>query len=155
MQKIVTFLWFDHQAQEAAEYYVSVFKDSRITDIRHYTDAGPGVPGSVMVVSFVLEGQEFMALNGGPEYPMTPAISLWVNCDDQEEVDRMWSALSDGGEEGPCGWLKDRYGLSWQIVPTTLLALMRDPDPERRRRTMEAMLKMGKLDVAALEDAAS
>lgn len=153
MQKIRTFLWFDHEAEEAAEFYVSLFEDSRVTGVSRYGEAGPGEAGSVMVVTFELAGQEFLALNGGPEYSFTPAISLMVDCRDQEEVDRLWDALTDGGEPGPCGWLKDRYGLSWQIVPNVMWQLMQDEDPAKSNRAVQAMLQMSKLNVAELEAA--
>jgi predicted 3-demethylubiquinone-9 3-methyltransferase (glyoxalase superfamily) len=154
MGKITPFLWFDTQAEEAARFYASVFRNSKVGTISHYGEAGPGTPGSVMTVSFELDGQEFTALNGGPEFRFTEAISFQVDCDTQEEVDRYWSALSEGGEEGPCGWLKDRFGLSWQIVPTALQRLITDPDREKAQRAMAAMLNMGKLDIAELEGAA-
>lgn len=154
MQKITTFLWFDGKAEEAAEFYVSLFDDSRIVDVQRYGDAGPGAKGSVMTVEFDLADQRYIALNGGPEFSFTEAISLYVDCADQEEVDRLWNALTaDGGQEGPCGWLKDRYGLSWQIVPRTLTELIRDPDQEKSSRAMKAMLEMKKLDVQALQKA--
>jgi predicted 3-demethylubiquinone-9 3-methyltransferase (glyoxalase superfamily) len=162
MQKISPFLWFDSQAEEAAEFYVSVFEGrpggstgtSKVTGVSRYGDAGPGTPGSAMTVSFRLEGQEFTALNGGPEFAFTEAISLFVSCEDQAEVDYFWKALTDGGEESQCGWLKDRYGLSWQIVPTRLMELLGDPDPGRAQRAMKAMLEMQKIDVPTLERAA-
>jgi predicted 3-demethylubiquinone-9 3-methyltransferase (glyoxalase superfamily) len=161
MQKITTFLWFDHQAEEAAQYYVSVFSErpgatpegSRVLEVRRYGEAGPGVAGSVMTVSFRLEGQELLALNGGPEYHFTEAVSLFVLCDGQDEVDALWTRLSDGGEKGLCGWLKDRYGLSWQIVPTVLDKLLGDPDPAKSQAVMAAMLTMGKLDGEELQRA--
>ncbi|MDQ8705755.1 VOC family protein [Streptomyces sp. LHD-70] len=154
-QKIKTCLWFDGQAEEAAELYTSLFDDSRVTQVQRYSEVGPGEPGSVMVVMFELAGTEFMGLNGGPEFQFTEAASVYVDCDDQKEVDRLWSALTaDGGQEGPCGWLKDKYGLSWQIIPRVLDELITDPDPARSGRAMKAMLSMGKLDVQALVDAA-
>ncbi|WP_327355732.1 VOC family protein [Streptomyces sp. NBC_01304] len=154
MQKITTFLWFDQQAEEAAEYYTSLFPDSRVTEVQRYPEGSPGdMAGKVMVVTFELAGQSFMALNGGPQFKFTEAISLSVDCADQAEVDDLWAKLGEGGEDGPCGWVKDRYGLSWQIVPRTLTELMRDPDPAKAGRVMEAMLKMGKIDVQALKDA--
>jgi predicted 3-demethylubiquinone-9 3-methyltransferase (glyoxalase superfamily) len=154
MQKVVTYLWFDNQAEEAANFYTSLFEDSKVTNVTRYGDAGPGVPGSVIIVHFQLAGQEYIALNGGPQYKFTEAISLFVNCETQEEVDRLWSALTaDGGEEQPCGWLKDRYGLSWQIIPTALPGLLSDPDPAKAKRVMEAMFTMTKIDTAALEAA--
>ncbi|MDT3400700.1 VOC family protein [Streptomyces sp. B1866] len=153
-QKIVTFLWFDDQAEEAAEHYTSVFDDSRIVDVQRYTDAGPGEPGSVMTVTFELAGQRFLALNGGPHFQFTEAISLYVNCETQEEVDELWARLGEGGQEDQCGWLKDRYGLSWQIIPTVLHELMDTPDRALAARVMQAMLGMRKLDIEALEAAA-
>jgi predicted 3-demethylubiquinone-9 3-methyltransferase (glyoxalase superfamily) len=161
MQKITTFLWFDDQAEEAARFYVDVFSQrpgattgaSKILDVSHYGEAGPGAPGSVMTVSFQLEGQEFVGLNGGPEFPFTEAVSLMVNCASQEEVDDLWAKLTDGGAESDCGWLKDRYGLSWQITPTALFDLIRDPDPQKAQAAMKAMLGMKKIDVAELQRA--
>jgi predicted 3-demethylubiquinone-9 3-methyltransferase (glyoxalase superfamily) len=153
MQKIVTFLWFDDQAEEAAQFYTSLFPNSKITDIQRYGDAGPGPKGSVMIVNFELDGQAFTALNGGPHFKFTEAISLYVNCESQEEVDELWAKLSTGGEESQCGWLKDKYGLSWQIVPTALPQLLGDPDPVKAQSVMQAMLRMKKLDVAALRRA--
>ena len=153
MQKIVTFLWFDHQAEEAASFYTSIFNDAKITEVARYGEAGPGPKGSVMSVNFQLEGQAFIALNGGPQFKFSEAISLFVNCKTQDEVDRLWNQLSAGGEEGPCGWLKDKYGLSWQIVPTALMELLRDPDREKSQRVMRAMLQMKKIDVAELKRA--
>jgi predicted 3-demethylubiquinone-9 3-methyltransferase (glyoxalase superfamily) len=155
MQKLVPFLWFDTQAEEAATFYTSVFPNSRIVDVTRYGEAGPGPAGSVMTVDFELDGQPFVALNGGPEFTFTEAISFQVACETQEEVDRYWSTLSAGGEEGPCGWLKDRFGLSWQIVPNVLPRLLRDPDREKSQRVMACMLKMGKLEIADLERAAA
>ncbi|WP_030271643.1 VOC family protein [Streptomyces sp. NRRL B-24484] len=153
-QKITTFLWFDHQAEEAARFYTSLFPDSRIVDVQRYGEVGPGAAGSVMTVSFELAGQRYLALNGGPIFPFTEAISLQVNCDDQAEVDRLWDALTaDGGRESDCGWLKDRYGLSWQITPRRLTELLGDPDPVRSQRAMRAMLQMQKIDIKELEDA--
>jgi predicted 3-demethylubiquinone-9 3-methyltransferase (glyoxalase superfamily) len=161
MPKITPFLWFDDLAEEAAELYVSVFNarpgsagDSEILGVSRYGEAGPGKPGSAMTVSFRLEGQAFTALNGGPHHSFSEAVSFLVNCETQEEVDALWSALSDGGEEGPCGWLKDRYGLSWQIIPTALGELLGDPDPERAARAMQAMLQMTKIDIRGLRRAA-
>jgi predicted 3-demethylubiquinone-9 3-methyltransferase (glyoxalase superfamily) len=152
-QKITPFLWFDTQAEEAANFYVSIFKNSKIGKISRYGDAGPGPKGSVMVISFELEGQQFTALNGGPQFKFTPAISLMVNCDTQQEVDELWEKLSAGGRTDHCGWLQDRFGLSWQIVPTALGRLMSSPDREKANRVMQAMLKMNKLDIATLERA--
>jgi len=156
-QKITPFLWFDSQAEEAANFYVSIFKQSRIGVITRYDDEGSkaaGRPkGSVMTVEFELDGQKFTALNGGPHFKFTEAISLVVNCDDQKEVDHFWGKLSAGGQEVQCGWLKDRFGLSWQVVPTALIEMLQDKDPEKSKRTMAAMLKMKKLDVDALKRA--
>src|SRR5579863_4262911 len=146
MQKITPFLWFDDQAEEAARFYVSIFKNSKIGTIGRYGDAGPGPKGSVMMVTFELEGQHFMALNGGPHYKFTEAISLFVNCETQQEVDDLWEKLSAGGHQDRCGWLKDKYGLSWQIIPAVLGKLMSDPDPEKSKRVMQVMLTMEKLD---------
>jgi predicted 3-demethylubiquinone-9 3-methyltransferase (glyoxalase superfamily) len=153
MQKITTFLWFDNQAEEAANFYTSIFKNSKIKKISRYSDAGPGPKGSVMVVAFELEGQQFTALNGGPVFSFTPAISLMVNCETQAEVDDLWEKLSADGKKDRCGWLKDKYGLSWQIVPTRVGELMSDPDPKKVNRVMQAILQMDKLDIAALEEA--
>jgi predicted 3-demethylubiquinone-9 3-methyltransferase (glyoxalase superfamily) len=152
-QKITPFLWFDKQAEEAANLYVSVFKNSRVTGINRYGEAGPGPAGTAMTVSFELEGQEFTALNGGPEYKFTEAISFFVNCESQEEVDELWEKLSAAGEQGPCGWLKDKYGVSWQIVPTVLGELLGDPDPVKSQRVMQAMLQMKKIDIEGLKQA--
>jgi predicted 3-demethylubiquinone-9 3-methyltransferase (glyoxalase superfamily) len=165
MQKLTPFLWYDNQAEEAAEFYVSVFSsrraahsggdESKILEVSRYGEAGPGTPGAAMTVTFQLEGQQFTALNGGPDHEFTDAISFVVDCETQDEVDELWSALtSEGGEEGPCGWLKDRYGLSWQVVPTRLTELLTDPDPGRAQRAMQAMLQMKKIDIATLERAA-
>jgi predicted 3-demethylubiquinone-9 3-methyltransferase (glyoxalase superfamily) len=153
MQKITTFLWFDNQAEEAVNFYTSIFKNSTIQKVSRYGDAGPGPKGSVMVMSFQLEGQDFTALNGGPVFSFTPAISLLVNCETQVEVDELWEKLSAGGKKDRCGWLKDKFGLSWQIVPTRFGELMSDPDPKKANRVMQAMLQMDKLDIAALENA--
>lgn len=153
MQKITTFLWFDDRAEEAVEHYMSCFGDSRIVDVRRYGEAGPGRAGSVMTILFELAGQRFIALNGGPQYTFNEAVSLSVDCTTQEEVDELWAKLSDGGEEGPCGWLKDKFGLSWQIVPRRLMELLGDPDPARAERAMKAMLGMKKIDIQELEDA--
>jgi predicted 3-demethylubiquinone-9 3-methyltransferase (glyoxalase superfamily) len=156
-QKITTFLWFDSQAEEAASFYVSIFKNSRIVGVTRYDDESAqaaGRPkGSVMTVAFELDGQAFTALNGGPLFKFTEAISLVVNCESQKEVDHFWNKLTAGGQEVQCGWLKDRYGVSWQIVPTVLLEMIQDKDPEKSRRTMKAMLTMKKLDVDALKKA--
>ncbi|MCX4823433.1 VOC family protein [Streptomyces sp. NBC_01142] len=153
MQKIKTFLWFDDQAEEAAQHYTSIFDDSRVVDVQRYGEAGPGKPGTAMTVSFELAGQQFIALNGGPQFTFTEAISLSVDCASQEEVDTLWAKLSDGGEEGPCGWLKDKFGLSWQIVPRQLPELLSDPDPVKSQRVMKAMLGMKKIDIQGLKDA--
>jgi len=152
-QKITTFLWFDGNAEEAANHYTSIFKNSKILDVARYGDAGPGPKGSVMVVNFELEGQEFIALNGGPQFKFTEAISLVVNCVTQKEVDEFWSKLSAGGAESQCGWLKDKFGLSWQVVPRVLSELLQDPDPKKSKRVMEAMLQMRKIDIAGLQKA--
>jgi predicted 3-demethylubiquinone-9 3-methyltransferase (glyoxalase superfamily) len=153
MQKIHPCLWFDKEAEEAAHFYTSVFKDSRIIDVTRYGEAGPGEPGSVLVVMFEVAGQQLMALNGGPEFKFTEAISLYVNCESQEEVDEYWERLTEGGEESQCGWLKDKYGLSWQIVPNRLIELLRDENRDKANAAMQAMLKMKKIDVAELERA--
>ncbi len=155
MQKITPCLWFDSQAEEAATFYTSIFGNSRILEVARYGKAGPGPEGSVMTVNFELDGHEFVALNGGPQFTFNEAISLQVNCRTQEEVDDLWTRLSEGGAEGPCGWLKDRYGVSWQIIPTRLNELLGDADPERSQRAMGAMLGMKKIDIAALEQAAA
>ena len=153
MHKITPFLWFGDQAEEAAHFYVSLFKNSKIGQVARYGDAGPGPKGSVMTISFELDGQPFTALNGGPIYKFTEAVSFSVNCEDQAEVDRLWDKLCEGGQPGPCAWLKDRYGVSWQIVPTALPQLLADPDPVKSKRVMEAMLKMSKIDIAKLREA--
>ncbi len=153
MQKITPFLWFDTQAEEAANFYASTFKDSKIESISRYGEEGPGPAGQVMVVVFKLFGQEFMALNGGPLFPFTNAVSFLVNCETQQEVDEYWDKLAEGGEPIQCGWIKDKFGLSWQIVPTILGKLMQDEDPEKSKRVMHAMMQMIKLDIAKLEAA--
>jgi predicted 3-demethylubiquinone-9 3-methyltransferase (glyoxalase superfamily) len=153
--KITPCLWFDTEAEEAARFYTSVFEDSRIVEVMHYGSAGPREEGMVMTVTFELAGQEFVGLNGGPDFTFNEALSLQVNCETQEEVDRFWAELSEGGSEGPCGWLKDRFGLSWQIVPVQMNELMRSDDPAAAQRAVKAMLGMGKLDIAALEKAAA
>jgi predicted 3-demethylubiquinone-9 3-methyltransferase (glyoxalase superfamily) len=153
MPKISPFLWFDSQAEEAANFYVRVFPNSKVVTIARYGEAGPGPKGSVMTVVFELDGKEYIALNGGPQFRFTEAISFSVDCTSQEEVDWFWTRLSDGGEEGPCGWLKDKYGLSWQINPTVLLEMLSDPDPAKSKRVMEAMLKMKKIDIDGLKRA--
>jgi predicted 3-demethylubiquinone-9 3-methyltransferase (glyoxalase superfamily) len=154
VQKITPCLWFDTEAEEAATFYTSVFENSKILSVSRYGEAGPRPAGMVMTVDFELDGQEFVALNGGPEFKFTEAVSFQVNCETQDEVDEFWATLSEGGEEGPCGWLKDKFGLSWQIIPTALPRLIDDPDPDRSQRVMKAMLEMGKIDIAALEKAA-
>lgn len=149
-----TCLWFDGQAEEAAQYYTSVFENSRIGPTVYYGEAGPGTPGSVLTVEFVANGQKFIALNGGPEFTFSEAISFQIDCADQTEVDHYSAELTkDGGEEGPCGWVKDKFGVSWQVIPTALVRMCNDPDPERSARAIKAMLSMGKLDIAALEKA--
>jgi len=154
MQKITPCLWFDTEGEEAAKFYTSLFDDSRITDVSSYGEAGPRPEGTVMTVSFELDGQQFLALNGGPDFTFNEALSLQVSCKDQEEVDKFWNGLSEGGEEGPCGWLKDKYGLSWQIVLTALPELLSDPDPGRAQRAMQAMLGMKKIEIDVLRKAA-
>ncbi len=153
-QKIIPNLWFDTEAEEAAEFYTSVFRDSRIVNVTHYTEAGPRPAGTVMTVEFELEGQRFIGIDGGPEFTFDEAISFEIECETQEEIDYYWERLSEGGEEGQCGWLKDRYGLSWQVVPTGMEALFADPDKGRAERAMKAMLGMRKIDLAALRGAA-
>jgi len=156
VSKITPFLWFDTQAEEAAEFYTSVFGNSRVLSVTRYGDAGPGPSGSVMIVRFELDGREFVALNGGPQhFNFNESVSFVVNCSSQDEVDYFWEKLTEGGEEGPCGWLKDKYGLSWQVVPDRLPELVSDPDPERSQRAMRAMFQMKKIDIAALERAAA
>jgi predicted 3-demethylubiquinone-9 3-methyltransferase (glyoxalase superfamily) len=152
-QKITPFLWFNDQAEEAANFYVSIFKNSKIGNVSRYGDTGPGPKGSVMVVTFQLEGQEFMALNGGPSYSFTPAISFMVNCATQQEVDELWEKLTEGGKEVQCGWLTDEYGLSWQIVPTIFTELMQDKDPAKKEKMMQVMMQMVKLDSEKLKQA--
>jgi predicted 3-demethylubiquinone-9 3-methyltransferase (glyoxalase superfamily) len=154
LQKIIPNLWFDTEAEEAANFYISVFDNSRIVTVAHYTGAGPRPAGMVMSVEFELEGQRFVGINGGPEFTFSEAVSFQITCETQDEVDYYWQRLSEGGQEGPCGWLKDRFGLSWQVVPTGMDELFTDPDPERARRAMQAMLGMTKLDIAALRSAA-
>jgi len=154
LNRIVPNLWFDTQAEQAAEHYVSLFPDSRIVSVARYPEGGPGPVGSVMVVEFELDGQRFAGINGGPQFTFSEAVSFQVTCRDQDEVDRYWDLLSEGGEQGPCGWLKDRYGVSWQVVPEGMDEVFTDPDPERARRAMAAMQSMSKLDLAALRAAA-
>ncbi len=153
-QKIIPNLWFDTEAEEAAGFYTSVFSNSRIVGVTHYTESAPRPAGMVMTVEFELDGQRFVAINGGPQFTFDEAVSFGISCETQDEVDYYWERLSEGGEEGPCGWLKDRYGLSWQVVPTGMEELFVDPDPKRAERAMQAMLGMGKLDIAALRRAA-
>jgi predicted 3-demethylubiquinone-9 3-methyltransferase (glyoxalase superfamily) len=157
MQEITPFLWFDDKAEEAVNFYVSIFKNSRIGTITRYGEEGAKVSGrpkgTVMVVTFQLDGQEFMALNGGPHFKFSEATSFLVNCETQEEVDELWEKLSEGGEEGRCGWLKDKYGLSWQIVPTVLAKMLQDKDAEKSERVMNAMLKMDKIEIKTLKQA--
>jgi predicted 3-demethylubiquinone-9 3-methyltransferase (glyoxalase superfamily) len=153
MQKVTPFLWFDGQAEEAANFYASVFPRSRIVSISRYGEAGPGPKGSVMTVQFELDGQEFIALNGGPHYKFTEAVSFSVDCRTQREVDRYWKKLSEGGPEGPCGWVKDKFGLSWQVNPRVLGKMLGDPDPAKSRRVMEAMLRMKKINIDGLRQA--
>jgi predicted 3-demethylubiquinone-9 3-methyltransferase (glyoxalase superfamily) len=148
-------LWFDTQGEDAARFYTSVFPNSRIVEVARFGEAGPREAGTVMAVSFELDGRPFTALNGGPEFTFSEAVSFQIECADQAEVDRYWETLSEGGEQGPCGWLKDRFGLSWQVVPTRLYELLRDPDTGRAQRVMKAMLGMGKIEIAALEAAAA
>jgi predicted 3-demethylubiquinone-9 3-methyltransferase (glyoxalase superfamily) len=155
MPKITPCLWFDTQGEEAARFYTSIFPNSRIVDIAHYGEAGPRDAGTVMVVQFELDDQEFVALNGGPEFTFDEAISFQIDCADQEEVDRYSEALTDGGEQGPCGWVKDRFGLSWQVVPKRMIELLSDPDEAKAQRAMAAMLEMRKIDIAAVEAAAA
>jgi len=153
-QKITPNLWFDTEAEEAAAFYTSVFKNSRVVNVTHYTEGSPRPAGTVMTVEWELDGQRFVGINGGPEFTFDEAVSLAISCADQDEVDYYWERLTEGGEEGQCGWLKDRYGLSWQVVPAGMDEVFSDPDPERAKRAMQAMLGMKKLDVAALRSAA-
>ncbi|WP_405774031.1 VOC family protein [Streptomyces sp. NBC_00859] len=154
MPRITPNLWFDTEGEEAAAFYVSVFPHSEIKNVTHYTAAGPRPAGTVLTVGFVLDGQEYTAINGGPDFPFTEAVSLLVNCADQEEIDYYWAKLSEGGQEGPCGWLKDKYGVSWQIAPVALHEFLNDPDPARGERAMKAVYSMKKLDLAAIRAAA-
>ena len=153
MQKITTFLTFNDQAEEAVNLYVSTFKNSRIVNISHYGEGAPVAAGTVMSASFVLEGQEFMALNGGPHFTFSEGISLFVSCETQEEVDDLWEKLSEGGEKGSCGWLKDKFGVSWQIIPTALGQMLQDEDPQKAGNVMQVMLQMSKIDIEALRRA--
>ncbi|HEV2830276.1 MAG TPA: VOC family protein [Pyrinomonadaceae bacterium] len=154
-QKITTFLWFDNNAEEAVNFYVSVFKNSKVLQTTRYGEIGPGPKGTVMTIAFQLDGQEFTALNGGPQFKFTEAVSLVVHCDTQEEVDYFWEKLSEGGEKVECGWLKDRFGLSWQITPDVLLELLEQSDEQKSQRVMKAMMQMKKLDIEALKQAAA
>lgn len=153
MGKITPFLWFDGQAEEAANFYVSIFEDAKILNVSRYPDESPGMPGSAMTVSFELEGQAFIALNGGPEYSFTPAVSFFIDCATQAEVDHFWERLSEGGRPGRCGWLEDKYGVSWQVVPALLPELLQDESDEKSAAVMQAMLQMTKLDLNALQQA--
>ena len=153
MQKIRPFLWFDDKAEEAVNFYVSVFKTSKVVSMSRYGEAGPGPKGTVMSAAFQLEGQDFMALNGGPQFKFTPAISLFVNCETQQEVDELWEKLSEGGRKDRCGWLQDKYGLSWQIIPSVLGKMLGDKDPEKAKRVMQAMLQMSKIEIEGLKRA--
>jgi predicted 3-demethylubiquinone-9 3-methyltransferase (glyoxalase superfamily) len=153
MQKITPFLWFDGKAEEAANFYISIFKDAKITKVTRHGGAGPGAKGTVMSVIFELEGQEFFALNGGPHFTFSPAISFFVNCETQGEVDALWEKLSAGGEKQRCGWLKDKFGVSWQVIPTALGRLLHDQDPAKSQAVMRAMMQMDKIDIAGLEHA--
>lgn len=153
MQKITPFLWFDGNAEDAMNFYVSVFKKSKVVSVRRYGKAGPGKEGSVMTGTFQIEGQEFFVLNGGPQYKFTPAISLFVNCETQQEVDELWDKLSAGGRKDRCGWLQDKFGLSWQIIPSDLGKLLGDKDPKKANAVMQAMLQMDKIDVKKLKQA--
>ena len=154
LQKITPNLWFDGQAEEAAEFYVTVFPNGRILSKTHYPEGSPGPAGTVMTVEWELDGHRFVGINGGPQFTFSEAVSFEISCETQEDIDHYWARLSEGGEEGPCGWLKDRFGLSWQVVPTGMDELFADPDPSRAQRAMQAMLGMGKLDIAALRQAA-
>lgn len=153
MQRITPFLWFDNNAEEAMNFYVSLFKNSKVLKVNRYGESGPGPKGTVMTATFQLDGLELTALNGGPHFKFTEAISLFVDCETQEEVDVLWEKLSEGGEKGRCGWLKDKYGLSWQVIPSVLSEMLGDKDPEKAKRVMEAMLKMDKIDIKALKQA--
>lgn len=153
MQKITPFLWFDDQAEEAARFYTSIFKNSKVLDISRYGDAGPGPKGRVMVAAFELEGQQFLALNGGPQYTFSEAVSFVVNCETQAEVDHYWGKLTEGGKPNVCGWLRDKFGLAWQIVPTVLSRMLQDKDPAKSQRVMKAMLQMTKIDIEGLRRA--
>jgi len=153
MQKITPFLWFDGKAEEAAKFYSSIFKNSKIGSISRCGEGGPGPKGAVLSATFELDGQEFIALNGGPQFTFSPAISFFVNCETQEELDEIWEKLCEGGKKNRCGWLQDKFGVSWQVIPTALGKLMSDPDPEKSSRVMKAMLQMEKIDIRALQQA--
>ncbi len=153
MQKIVPFLWFDGKAEQAMNFYVSIFENSKVLGVVRWGEGGPGPKGEVMSARFQIEGQEFHALNGGPQFSFTPAVSMFVNCETQEEVDTLWQKLSEGGEPGRCGWLKDKFGLSWQIIPTALGKLIGDKDPAKSRNVMQAMLQMNRIEIAKLQNA--
>ena len=153
MQKITPFLWFDGQAEEAMNFYTSIFRNSKIVSVTHYGEAGPGAKGTVMSATFEIQGQEFIVLNGGPHFKFSPAISFFVNCETQEEVDELWEKLSEGGKTNRCGWLDDKFGVSWQIVPTALGVMLQDKDAEKSQKVMAAMLQMDKLDIEALRHA--
>jgi predicted 3-demethylubiquinone-9 3-methyltransferase (glyoxalase superfamily) len=153
MQKITPFLWFDGKAEEAAKFYTSIFKNSKIGSISRYGEGGPGPKGAVLSATFELDGQEFIALNGGPQFTFSPAISFFVNCETQEELDEIWEKLCAGGKKNRCGWLQDKFGVSWQVIPTALGKLMSDPDPEKSGRVMRAMLQMEKIDIRGLQQA--
>ncbi len=153
MQKITPFLWFDNNAEEAVNHYLAIFKNSKINKVLRCGDAGPGPKGSILTIAFQLEGQEFIALNGGPVFKFTEAISLSVDCKSQQEVDDLWEKLSDGGQKGQCGWLKDKFGLSWQVVPSALVEMLQDQDGEKAKRVMAAMMQMSKIDIARLKQA--
>jgi predicted 3-demethylubiquinone-9 3-methyltransferase (glyoxalase superfamily) len=151
MQEITPFLWFDGKAEEAMNFHVSIFKNSKVGSVTRYGEAGPGPKGTVMSATFQLDGQDFFALNGGPQFSFTPAISLFVNCETQQEVDELWEKLSEGGEKERCGRLKDKHGLSWQVIPSTLGKMLRDKDPEKSKRVMKAMMQMDKIDMSGLQ----
>ncbi len=153
MQKIIPFMWFDSNAEEAVHFYISLFKNSKVLDVSRYGEGGPGPAGQVFVMSFELDGHEYKALNGGPVFKFTEAISFFVNCETQDEVDDLWEKLSAGGEKGRCGWLKDKFGMSWQVVPTSLGEVMSDPDPVKAQRVVQALMQMSKIDLKALENA--
>jgi predicted 3-demethylubiquinone-9 3-methyltransferase (glyoxalase superfamily) len=153
MQKVTPFLWFNDKAEEAMNFYVSIFKNSKVVGVSRYGDAGPGPKGAAMVATFEIEGQQFHALNGGPQFTFSPAISFLISCKTQQEVDEFWEKLSEGGKKNRCGWLRDKYGLSWQVVPKILGELMQDKDPEKSKRVMQAMLQMDKIDIEGLERA--